>query len=231
MSRTSLLRCKQVNCEPCTDAILKLGWPRPIHSCRRLCLVSLQPRAQMPVTTSRTTQFVSVCVLSAVLSVATAQESLDSDISIEKTESAQITGLEDWVIVEDANTVLDGARRSANNFLCAHSTTGRYALSLSSSNGSGRFSLESASGENLDYEVIVFSFSETAPPTGPLQRNVITGPATFSNLLASPTVSCLGQGFGLDSNLRFRALIRRANFNAASPGIYRDTFIVTVSPE
>lgn len=161
-----------------------------------------------------------------------AQEAAESEIQVIKTDNVQITGLEDWLIASTGpDAVTTTSFRSVIDNICVHSSTGRYSLAVSSVNGGPQFNLISTSGDTLRYRIITWSLDGNGTPSDTLERRVLFGPATLTDRLASPTVSCVGQGFSGDRNVRMRALVLRGDFNSADPGIYQDTVILMVSPE
>lgn len=159
------------------------------------------------------------------------QDSQDIDVSIVKDEAALITGLQDLVISRDSDFTTTTRLRTPFTYLCAHSTTGRYSLSVSSANGYSPFRVESTSGNLLQYQVIMGTLNGDDAPSRSLRRRIFNTPLNLTDRLASSAASCIGQGFQRDANIEIRLVVSRIGFNAAQPGIYSDTLILTIAPE
>lgn len=163
-----------------------------------------------------------------------AQDAKDIDVSVQKHEAALITGLRDFTVAAAGPDFVATERFRFNSViqpLCVHSTTGRYSLSVHSVNGYTPFQLESTSGETLTYGMVVWTLNGDDGPSGARVREVFSDTFNLTDRLASPTLSCSGQGFQADTNLRVRIFVTNNNYNAASPGTYTDTVVLTVAPE
>lgn len=152
----------------------------------------------------------------------------ESKLSIMIGETAKISAIDDWVIgIHAADEDMTSFWEYQWDYQCVFTSTGAYSVQLNSQNGASPLELRSASGEPLAYEVWAYVKEGTALSIkGPFRD------ATFnmSNLTGSDSQTCQGEGYG-GHNLFFAALVRRANFNAAPTGIYRDQMVITVSPE
>lgn len=171
-----------------------------------------------------------VGIIAAVGTFAHAQESYDVDISLSKADSVRISDVDDWVVGVFAPDDTIAHRTGVFDYMCVHSTSGLYRLDFSSANGGANLTLESSAGDTMAYLVVSYSYSENSSRAFPDTRQEFTSPFSLNNRLASPNVSCVGQGFA-NANLYMAAAINPAAFNAAPPGIYQDTIIMTVSAE
>lgn len=163
-------------------------------------------------------------------STAHAQEAKDSEITMVKTETVKISDVDDWIVGIFGPDDTINRRQGNFDFICVHSTSGLYRLDLSSTNGGSDLTLLSGANDPMEYLVVVYSYSENAGRAFPDVRQEFSAPFALERRLASPTVSCVGQGFQ-NANLYIAAAVNPAAFNAAPPGIYQDTVIMTVSAE
>ena len=160
-----------------------------------------------------------------------AQEAEDSDITMAKSESVKISDVDDWFVGAFGPDDTIATRQGNFDFICVHSTSGLYNFNLTSTHGgSTDLILESSAGDQMQYLIVAYSYTEGANRAFPDDRREFQTPFSLDRRLASPTVSCVGQGFQ-DANLFLAAAVDPAAFNAAPPGIYQDTVIMTVSAE
>ena len=154
--------------------------------------------------------------------------SAESKLSIIIGETAKISAIDDWVIgIHAADEDMTSFWEYQWDYQCVFTSTGAYSVQLNSQNGASPLELRSASGEPLAYEVWAYVKEGTALSIkGPFRDASFS----MSNLTGSDSQTCQGEGYG-GHNLFFAALVRRANFNAAPTGIYRDQMVITVSPE
>ncbi len=151
----------------------------------------------------------------------------DSDISITRGESVQITGIDDWLIGVFTATSTIPVIQYNWDFQCVYTSTGLFRVDLISSNGLSPLTLESSGGDQMRYEI--WAFHRRAGAFA-LDGPYITPTFGINNLEGSTSLTCADEGYG-GNNLFFAALVRPANFNAAPPGIYQDVVTLIVSQE
>ncbi|MEE9320108.1 MAG: hypothetical protein V3U76_06660 [Granulosicoccus sp.] len=153
-----------------------------------------------------------------------AQATVDSDISIVKGESAQITGVDDWVIGVFLPTDTISVFSYQWDPECVFTSTGSYSVELNSQNGGSDLTLKTAAGDEMKYELWIYYFRNS----GNILEGWTTPVKTISNMKGSLSPTCADTS---GRNLWFAALVRAAEFNPAVPGIYQDLMTITVSPE
>jgi len=154
-----------------------------------------------------------------------AQQSVRSELNLERAESVRISGIDDWFIG------VFTATESINNLQyqwdpqCVYSSTGGYTIEVSSANAASPLQLESANGDSMVYQI--YSFSRQG------NRFTLRGHNdpifALNNLRGSQSPTCNDEIS--NTNLWFTAVVRPAAFNSAPPGIYRDVVTLVVSPE
>jgi hypothetical protein len=159
-----------------------------------------------------------------------AQDSTDVEITVTKSESVKISDVDDWLVGIWGPSDSITRRQGVFDYMCVHSSTGLYRLDFSSTNGGAGLTLRSSANDTMGYLVVVYSYSENSSRAFPDLRQEFSTPFSLNRRLASPTVSCVGQGFA-NANLYMAAAVNPADFNAAPPGSYQDTIIMTVSAE
>ena len=159
-------------------------------------------------------------------------DAAQSRITIGKGDFVQVTKVDDILIgAFPANATIDARtfRRDQFDYQCVHSTTGAYALSVSSANGNGRLRLASDAGDRMDYELHLwfrrvgasFQYTSTRYTRSPIELTGLSG-STFAD--------CADEGLD-NSNFIVTGVVQQNAFNAAPPGIYRDTITLTLVPE
>ena len=168
--------------------------------------------------------------LAAPVGAQSITDSDTSDVRIVKGNGVLISEVDDWLVGIFAPDDSIARRQGNFDYICVHSTTGLYRIDVSSTNGGPSLNLQSSAGDSMDYLMVVYSYAAGASRTFPNARQEFTTPFTLTNRLASPTLSCVGQGFG-DANLYIAAAVDPADFNAAPAGVYQDIVVMTVSAE
>lgn len=160
------------------------------------------------------------------VSLATAQDSAQSQISITRAEQVKISNIDDWMI--GIFTATDTIPTIVYNWdwQCVYTTTGSFRVEVTSANGGTRLHLEDGAGNSMNYWLYIY-FRRGATYT---MDSHTTPTATYTNLSGSTRLDCSDEALG-SSNLWFAALVRPADFNPAPPGIYRDVVTLVVSPE
>lgn len=160
---------------------------------------------------------------SAILSAN--ESSLDSQISIERSESAQISNIDDWLIGVFSATDSINTIQYNWDWQCVFTSTGSYRVEVTSANGGSQLALESSSGEQMDYWI----YSYVRRGNSYQLRGHTSSSFSLNNLSGSQSLTCADEPS--NTNLWFAALVRPGPFNQASPGVYRDVVTLVVSPE
>lgn len=152
--------------------------------------------------------------------------SVDSEISVIRTESTKISNIDDWFI--GVFTAVESINNSQFvwDWQCVHSSTGSYRLEVTSQNGGSRLRLESGAGDQMNYSI----FSYVRRGNRFQLRGHVTSVINLNNLSGSRSLTCADEILA-GTNLGFAALVRPADFNPAPPGVYRDVVTLVVSPE
>ena len=164
-------------------------------------------------------------MLGCMAPIVHAQSLQESEISINKADVVQITNIDDWLIgvfTEDAT--INNIQYNWD-WQCVYTSTGSYRVEVTSANGGSRLHLKSGPDE-MDYWLYVYY----RRGTDYFLEGFTTPVVNLNNLSGSTSLTCADEPNG-NSNLWFAALVRPPAFNAAPPGIYRDTATITVSPE
>jgi len=171
--------------------------------------------------------YVSVCVYTLTHSAALyAQSSASSELKIERADAVRISNIDDWLIgIFEPNDNINNIQYNWDA-ICVFTSTGRYRVEVTSTNGGGQLNLESSAGDLMDYEI--YSYTKIAENNYELTRH-LTPIINMNNLLGSQQLDCADEP--QSTNLWFAALVRPQAFNAAAPGIYRDVVTIVVSPE
>lgn len=157
--------------------------------------------------------------------VASAQQSVESDITLERSESVRITNIDDWMIGIFTSSDSINTLQYEWDWQCVYTSTGSFRVDVSSANGGARLALESASGDRMTYQI--YSYSRRGNNYRMVGHN--TPVFALNNLSGSQSLTCNDEPS--NTNLWFAAVVRPFAFNAAPPGIYRDVVTLVVSPE
>ena len=163
---------------------------------------------------------------------ASAQDAIDVEISITKSETARISKIDDWFIGSygptDRITNLD----TDLDFICVESSTGAYRLEVISQNAPNvrnELVLRSQNGDAMAYEIYGYrKVDRTSTVYNYFMRQTVPT-STTGGLPGSRAPDCTDTNYG--TNLAFVAVVRPVPFNAAPPGIYQDLVMLRVSPE
>ncbi len=171
---------------------------------------------------------VSACMLtlSAIfIADASAQQSSQSEVVLERSESVSISNIDDWMIGIFTSSDTINTLQYEWDWQCVYSSTGSFRVDVSSANGGSRLALESSSGDQMDYQI--YSYSRRGGLYSMIGHNSPT--FALNNLSGSQSLTCSDEPS--NTNLWFAAVVRPFAFNAAPPGIYRDIVTLVVSPE
>ena len=157
--------------------------------------------------------------------VANAQQSVESEISLERAEAVRITNIDDWIIGIFTSSDSINTLQYEWDWQCVYSSTGSYRVEVSSANGGSTLALESGSGEKMTYQI--YTYSRQGNNYNLAGHN--TPVFALNNLSGSQSLTCNDEPS--NTNLWFAAVVRPPAFNAAPPGIYRDVVTLVVSPE
>ncbi len=165
-------------------------------------------------------------MLVVVFQTARAQSSVDSDITMVKTEAVKISNIDDWLIgVYTATDTITGAafRWDAQ---CVYSSTGAYRIELTSANGGNQLHLLNNAGDRMRYFLYTF---HRRGSTYTIERFTDTV-VNINNLSGSLSLTCADERVA-GTNLWFTPVVFAGDFNVAPPGIYTDFMTLVVSPE
>jgi len=171
-----------------------------------------------------------VALVGLVLSLAfapsaNAQQSVESEITLERAESVRISNIDDWTIgVFTPNDTISTLQYEWD-WQCVHTSTGTFRVDVSSANGGAGLALESGSGVRMTYQIYTYSRRGNNYSLNGFNTPVFG----LTNLSGSQSPTCNDEPS--NTNLWFAAVVRPFAFNAAPPGIYRDTVTLVVSPE
>lgn len=169
-----------------------------------------------------------LCALSlsvAFMSESIAQQSVDSQINLQRTESVRISNIDDWLIGVFTATDTINNLQYQWDWQCVYTSTGSFRVDVSSANGGSLLALESSSGDQMTYQI--YTYSRRGNNYSLIGHNTPT--FSLSNLSGSQSQTCNDEPS--NTNLWFAAVVRPPAFNAAPPGIYQDTVTLVVSPE
>jgi hypothetical protein len=154
-----------------------------------------------------------------------AQASIDTEVSITRGESVQISNIDDWLI--GVFTSIDTINNIQYNWdwECVYSSTGSYRVEVISQNGGSELQLNSGTDSMRYWIYAYYRQGNTYRMRGFTDPNF-----TLSNLSGSTQLDCSDEPTA-GTNLWFAALVRPADFNPAPPGIYQDLVTLLVSPE
>lgn len=161
----------------------------------------------------------------ALAPVARAQQSVESDIRLERSESVRITNIDDWIIGIFNPTDTIRTLQYEWDWQCVYTSTGSFRVDVSSANGGAGLALESGSGNRMTYQI--YTYSRRGNNYSLVGHN--TPVFALNNLSGSQSLTCDDEPS--NTNLWFAAVVRPFAFNAAPPGIYRDVVTLVVSPE
>ena len=172
-----------------------------------------------------------LCVSSVASAPVRSQDSADVQVSITRGDAVKISGVDNWTIgVYGPDDTLPTNFQNAWDLICVYSSTGVFGLELVSQNGAGPFTAKSG-GDELNYFVQVVYYQGGLNRLQVRRSNENTSPGTVSNLRGSPSLTCADDEFNGGNNLGLAAFMRKADFDAAPPGIYQDVVTVIVRPE
>ena len=168
--------------------------------------------------------------------LAPAQDSADSEISMTRGNAVKISGLDNWTIgVYGPDDTLPTNFQNSWDLSCVYSSTGVFSLQLVSQNGSGPMTARSGSDElNYSVQVVYYQGGINVGGINALlvrRANRDRSPAAVDNMRGSLSLTCADDIYNGGNNLGLAAFMRKADFDAAPPGIYQDTMTVIVSPE
>lgn len=210
-----------------------LDVPRPVcneiqlaRSGERSMMIEVEKILVMPIRKLISSVALLLCAFLAAAPASLFAQSAESDLRMVRSELVKISNIDDWVI--GVFTAVDSISNLAFNWdwQCVYTSTGSFNVEVTSQNGGSRLTLESASGDEMNY--FIYAYFRRG------NRFSLTGHATpvinLNNLSGSQSLTCDDERFA-QTNLWFAAAVTPADFNPAPPGIYRDFVTLMVSPE
>ncbi|MFK7994152.1 MAG: hypothetical protein AB8B87_08435 [Granulosicoccus sp.] len=161
----------------------------------------------------------------AFMSESRAQQSVESQISLERAEAVRITNIDDWTIGVFTSSDTINNLQYQWDWQCVYTSTGSFRVDVTSANGGAQLALESGSGDQMIYQI--YTYSRQGNNYSLIGHNGSS--FSLSNLSGSQSLTCNDEPS--NTNLWFAAVVRPPAFNAAPPGIYQDIVTIMVSPE
>ncbi|MFK7854965.1 MAG: hypothetical protein AB8B79_12660 [Granulosicoccus sp.] len=151
---------------------------------------------------------------------------VDSEVSVVRSESTKISNIDDWLIGVFASADSINNIQYNWDWQCVYTSTGTYRVEVTSQNGGSALKLESGAGDQMNYWIYSYVRRGNAYELEGHTSSVIN----LNNLSGSQSLTCADENV-VGTNLWFAALVRPADFNPAPPGVYRDVVTLVVSPE
>lgn len=155
----------------------------------------------------------------------------NAEISVERANAVVLSRVDDWFLGAYSALETESSLIRVYDWTCVFSTTGMYSLTIQSANGGSSLKLQSRSGDQITYWILVMHEG----PSGAVRTTVRVPDYHITGMIASRDLNC--EGLKEDNkneqnwNLRFRPAILHRNFNAAPPGIYTDQITLVVTAE
>lgn len=149
-------------------------------------------------------------------------ETVDVRINMIRNSGVLISNVDDWYIGAYTDATMPRDARSAWDAVCVFTSSGVASLRLQSSNGPD-LNLVGSSGAMIPYRIqVVYKRGKRK------RRLLATTEFEVPNMSVSKLIDC-GDARN-QSNVEFRALVRRASFRPVPAGVYQDTVTLIVSP-
>jgi len=136
--------------------------------------------------------------------LASAQSSENSTVTITRGDAVRITNIDDWLI--GVYTATDTIPTIIYNwdYQCVFTTTGLYGVTVTSQNGGAQLTLASAAGDTMAYEI--YSYSRQNGGGFELRRH-LTPTINLTNRSGSTSPTCADETAFANTNLFFAPLV------------------------